>query len=303
MPTPQPGVFAQGTRDHYHLEFDLRPGAEEAAVADAVARLRATGFASREANLVIGFGSELWRRLAPDGCPGDAAPFPEIPGVPGTQHDLWVWAHGTGVDSLFEGARLVNACLADVAHLAQDVRGFVYRGGRDLTGFEDGTENPAVNDALDVALIPAGHVGAGGTFAITQRWVHDLEGFEALGVPEQEGVIGRTKLDSVELADAVKPPTAHIARVVIAEDGTELEIYRRSAPYGNLGELGLYFVAFSCDPTRFEKMLRRMFDPSIDGLTDRLTDFTAPVTGSYYFVPSQDSLQGLGARPPCKWRT
>jgi len=94
----------------------------------------------------------------------------------------------------------------------------------------------------------------------------------------------------VELDD--KPDTAHISRVVIEEDGEELEIYRRSTPYGTVGELGLYFVAFSADPARFDKMLARMFGLA-DGVTDRLTDFTHPVSGSYYFAPSLDALDGL----------
>ena len=32
MATPQPGIFAQGTRAHYHLEFDLQPGVSEASI-------------------------------------------------------------------------------------------------------------------------------------------------------------------------------------------------------------------------------------------------------------------------------
>ena len=133
-------------------------------------------------------------------------------------------------------------------------------------------------------------MGAGGSFAIAQRWVHDLGAFHALALEEQEGVFGRTKPDSVELADDVKPPTAHIARVVIEEDGEELEIYRRSVPYGTVAEHGLFFIAFSADPTRFEKMLRRMFGQSGDGVRDRLTDFTKPVASANYFVPSLAAL-------------
>jgi putative iron-dependent peroxidase len=123
------------------------------------------------------------------------------------------------------------------------------------------------------------------------RWVHDLEAFDAQPVEQQEATIGRTKPDSVELDD--KPPTAHISRVVIEEDGEELEIYRRSVPYGRVGELGLYFIAFSADPSRFHKMLANMFGTSGDGLHDRLTDFTKPVSGACYFAPSLDALDGI----------
>ena len=103
-------------------------------------------------------------------------------------------------------------------------------------------------------------------------------------------MFGRTKPDSIELDDDAKPPTAHIARVVVEEDGDELEIYRRSVPYGRVEELGLYFVAFSADHTRFEKMLRRMFGAAGDGLHDHLTDFTRTASGAAYFVPPVEAL-------------
>jgi putative iron-dependent peroxidase len=102
-------------------------------------------------------------------------------------------------------------------------------------------------------------------------------------------VFGRTKLDSVELEGDAKPPTAHIARVVIEENGEELEIYRRSVPYGVVAEHGLFFVAFTHAPARFALMLRRMYGDE-DGVRDRLTEFTRPVTGSAYFVPAAEAL-------------
>ena len=90
--------------------------------------------------------------------------------------------------------------------------------------------------------------------------------------------------------DDTKPATAHIARVVIEENGEELEIYRRSTPYFGIAEHGLYFVAFSAERRRFELMLARMFGTSGDGVHDHLTDFTRPVTGSFWFVPSLGDL-------------
>ena len=292
MSTPQPGVFAQGSRSHRHLEFDLRPGVTAEATLQALRFLRQPSVSSGGADIVVGFGPQLWRNVSPHGCPTDLASFPRLEGVPATQHDIWIWVHGTGDDVLLDAARSVSAQLAPVARLAQEVVGFVYHDGRDLTGFLDGTENPSVEEAFEVATVAAGQPGEGGCFAITQRWVHDLAAFEALAVLEQEAVIGRTKPDSVELDEDVKPATAHIARVVIEHDGEELEIYRRSVPYGTVDEHGLYFVAFSSEPSRFEEMLRNMFGLSVDGLRDRLTEFSRPVSGSYYWVPS---LQALGA--------
>jgi porphyrinogen peroxidase len=295
MARPQPGIFAQGTRSHYHLEFDLRPESTDDAVVEALHGLREPPVTAGGSNIVVGFGADLWRRLQPDDAPAELGPFEAIEGngrgAPATQHDLWVWTHGTGEDVELDVARAVVAVLAPVATLAAEQPCFVYLDSRDLTGFIDGTENPPVEQAFEVALVPDGEPGAGGAFVLAQKWVHDLERFHAQERDEQEDTIGRTKPDSVELDD--KPPTAHIARVVIEEDGEELELYRRSTPYGRVGELGLYFLAFSADPSRFTKMLHRMFGVSDDGLHDHLTDFTRPVSGAFYFAPSLDALDGI----------
>ena len=213
MARPQPGIFAQGTRSHYHLEFDLRPGATDEAVVQALHGLREPPVTAGGSNIVVGFGADLWRRLHPDDAPAELAPFAAIEGdgrgAPATQHDLWVWTHGTGEDVELDVARAVAAGLAPVATLAAEQPCFVYRDSRDLTGFIDGTENPPVEEAFEVALVPDGETGAGGAFVLAQKWVHDLDRFHAQKREEQEDTIGRTKPDSVELDD--KPPTAHIA--------------------------------------------------------------------------------------------
>jgi putative iron-dependent peroxidase len=294
MARPQPGIFAQGTRSHYHLEFDLRPDVTDDAIAGALQALREPAVTAGGSNIVVGFGPDLYRRLRPQDAPAELAPFRAIDGpglrAPATQHDLWVWTHGTGEDVELDVARAVAFALSPVVSLAAEQPCFVYKDSRDLSGFVDGTENPPVEEALDVALVPDGEVGEGGAFVITQRWVHDLTVFHSWALDAQEAAIGRTKLDSIELDD--KPDTAHISRVVIEEDGEELEIYRRSTPYGTVRELGLYFLAFSADRSRFDKMLARMFG-NVDGRHDRLLDFTKPVSGSYYFAPSLDALDGL----------
>jgi porphyrinogen peroxidase len=303
MATGQPGIFAQGTRSHYNLEFDLRSGARPDDVAAAVAKLREPAVTAGGLNLVIGFGAGLWGSLvSASDRPAELRPFDPVEGTdghraPSTQHDLWIWIHGTGEDLALDAARACTAVLAPVAELVLEQPCFVYRDSRDLTGFIDGTENPHVEEGPEVALVAAGEPGEGGAYVITQRWVHDLEAFHGQSVTEQEGTIGRTKPDSIELADDRKPPTAHIARVVIEEDGEELEIYRRSTPYGTVGEHGLYFVGFSAELSRFDKMLARIFGVT-DGVRDHLTDFTRPVTGSYYFAPSLEALRALDGAGP-----
>jgi putative iron-dependent peroxidase len=295
VPTAQPGIFAQGTQCHYHLEFDCT-SRDPRSIGAAVAALREPAVTAGGVNLVVAFGPALWRQLAPDDAPADLHDFTPLEGrhrAPATQHDVFVWVHGSSPDVAFDAARAVAAALAPVASLASEQPSFVYLDSRDLTGFVDGTENPPVHEAPEVAIVPDGP-GAGGSHVILQRWVHDLGKFHSQTIEEQEAVIGRTKPSSEELPDDVKPPSAHIARVVIEEGGEELEIYRRSTPYGTVAEHGLQFIAFSADPTRFDKMLARMFGLSGDGLHDRLTDFSTPVTGAYYFAPSLECIDGLG---------
>ena len=144
-----------------------------------------------------------------------------------------------------------------------------------------------------MAIVPPGEPGEGGSHVLAMRWVHDLDAFHRLPVEEQERVIGRTKAASIELSDAEKPPDAHIARVEIEEDGDELEIFRRSVPYGTVDEHGLYFVAFSADPVAVRSDARADVRPLGDGVHDRLTEFSRPVSGAYYFAPSLNALNEL----------
>jgi putative iron-dependent peroxidase len=250
-------------------------------------------------NLVVAFGSRAWRSVASTRAPADLGPFSQIRGdngkrAPATQHDAWLWISGAEPDVTWESARAAAQALAGAAMLVSERDAFTYRGGRDITGFIDGTANPQVRNAPEVALIPPGNVGEGGSHVLVMRWVHDLAAFEQLSVPEQERVIGRTKTESIELSEAEKPPTAHIARVETFVRGTEQEIFRRSVPYGGAGEHGLYFVAFSRERARYDRLLARMFGTSEDGVRDRLTDFSRPVSGAYYFAPSINLLEAVG---------
>jgi putative iron-dependent peroxidase len=167
---------------------------------------------------------------------------------------------------------------------------FSYGASQDLTGFEDGTENPSVAEAPAVASVPAGLSGSGASVVLVQRWVHDLDAFGALAVSEQEEIVGRTKSDSVELDDDRRPPTSHVSRVVVEdEDGDELEVFRRSTPFGGVREHGLLFVGFAQDQQRLQRMLDRMAGAG-DGVQDRLTEFSTPTSGSWYVAPTLEML-------------
>ncbi len=300
MATPQAGIFALGTRTHHHLEFDVRSDVDVAALAAAVEQLGEPHVTAGGNNIVVGFGADPWRRLSAS-PPADLGSFEPIAGLdehaaPSTQHDIWVWIHGTGADVVLDTATAVCAVLAAVARLADETECFVYHDSRDLTGFIDGTENPGPSDAARVASIADGDPGAGGSHVIAQRWVHDLERFNDLEVIQQQEVFGRTKPDSVALPRDERPVDAHIMRAELLDDaGEERQIYRRSVPFGNAAERGLYFLGFSCERDRFDGMLARMFGTSGDGVHDHLLDFTRAVTGSYYFAPSVEDLAAVSA--------
>ena len=296
---PQFGIFAQGTVAHAFVEWDLRPDVDLNEAARVLGRLRGPTVSAGGVNLVLAFSGELWRALAPEQVPDGLGPFQRVGALgghhaPATQHDLWLWINGSSPDVVFEHTRAAARAIDEVAALASEQVAFVHRDSQDLTGFIDGTANPTLVEAPTAALVPDGQPGAGGSHVLAMRWVHDLDAFEALPIPEQERVIGRTKAASIELEDDAKPPTAHIARVEIEDAaGNELPIYRRSVPFGTVAEHGLYFVAFSADRSRFDIMLARMFGTDGDGRHDRLTDFSRPVSGAYYYAPPLNLLAEL----------
>lgn len=291
MQAAQTGIFALGTRAHEFLEYTLRPSASDEAVRSAIGTMRDCT-AGLDAHVVVAFGSRALPRVCPQLAAlvlADAvAIHSPTRSAPATPRDIWVWVHADGPDAVFDAVRTVQHALEPVAEVTLDQPGFVYRDSRDLTGFIDGTENPEPAQAPEVAVLASGQLGAAGGFVMSMRWLHDLDAFGALSVADQERVIGRTKQDSVELSPI--PADAHIARVVIEEDGDELEIYRRSVPFGDATEQGLYFVAFSAEPQRFERMLARMFGTAGDGLHDHLTDFSRPVTNARWFAPASSDL-------------
>jgi putative iron-dependent peroxidase len=171
--------------------------------------------------------------------------------MPGTQHDALVWLSGSAY------------------------------------GFTDGSENPTLLDAPDAALLPEGIPGAAGSILLLQKWKHKTAEREALPIDQQERVMGRSKLDSIEMEN--KPSDSHVARTDQDEFGN---IFRRNMPCGSFDDHGTVFVGFSADQKRLSRMLDSMAG-LVTGTRDALTRFTRPLTGSYYFVPSVESLRRL----------
>jgi putative iron-dependent peroxidase len=204
------------------------------------------------------------------------------------------------MDMCFELAAQIMARLGSAVTTADEVHGFKYFDDRDLLGFVDGTENPVDQDALDATVIGEEDAAfAGGSYVIVQKYLHDLKGWNAVPVEQQEGFVGRTKLSDIELDDATKPSFAHNALTVIEENGQELKIVRANMPFGEVGkgEYGTYFCGYTSSPRKVELMLENMFVGKPPGNYDRLLDFSRPVTGTLFFVPSATFLDEVAAAP------
>jgi porphyrinogen peroxidase len=299
MKTPQPGLFALGTASHAYLEFDVLTGREGRDLVAEVSAMREPRTTMGGVNLVVGFRPELWRRVAADDSPDDVDGFDrDIVGpdgfvMPATQHDAVLWLSAMAYDVVFDVSRAAIAALAGVASVAEETSSWPYLRDRDLTGFIDGTENPTLIDAPDVALIPDGRPGAGGSVLLLQKWAHDAAAWETLPVAQQEAIMGRRKLDSEEIED--KPADSHVATTDQDRFG---KIFRRNMPFGTVTAHGTMFVGFSADQRRLSRMLESMAGLN-GGRRDALTRYTRPVSGAYYFVPSTESLQRRmrGAEP------
>jgi putative iron-dependent peroxidase len=306
MPNPQPVILPEPRASALFLVLRVPDLAREASdvariAAAAPALARAVARLAPRAKLAsaIAFGSALWDAASPSARPKGLRPFTPIANgalrAPATPGDLLLHVTSERADLNFELAMRLRVALGARVEVAEEVHGFRYLDTRDLTGFIDGTENPSGAKARSAAaLIGREDVAfAGGSYVFTQRYVHDLARWQALSLAEQEGAVGRRKRDSVELAARMKPPSAHIARVVIEENGEELQIVRHSFPYGDTSEAGLFFIAYTRDLAIPERMLARMYGTSGDGQHDRLMEFTRAVSGASFFAPSESVLRGL----------
>ncbi|HXY86129.1 MAG TPA: Dyp-type peroxidase [Gaiellaceae bacterium] len=290
MRSPQGGIFALGTSAHAYLEFDAVAARPDRDLVVAVSSLREPRTTMGGVNLVAGFRPELWRTVvpdeAPDGLDGFEADLVGEDGftMPATQHDAVLWLSGSAYDVIFDTARAAISELDGLATVAEETSSWPYQHDRDLTGFIDGSENPTLIEAPGLVVIPERHRGEGGTVLLLQKWVHDAAVWESLSTAEQERVIGRTKLDSIELED--RATDSHVASTDQERFG---DIFRRNTPYGTVTDHGTMFVGFAAEQRPLAAMLESMAG-LVNGERDALTRYTRPLTGAYYFVPSIEAL-------------
>ena len=279
MPSAQPGILLPLPNHARYLSFSL---GETAQLGTALAALRE--LADGEST-VVGCGQALaaalgakvagLRSLPPLTAPGLSIEIaPEV---------LWIWLRGDDRGELLHRSRKITCALAPALVLNDIVDAFKHADGRDLSGFEDGTENPVGDAAIAAALVGADSPLAGSSFVATQRWLHDFERFEAMSTHTQDNAIGRRQCDNEELSDA--PVCAHVKRTAQESFTPEAFVVRRSMPWAADNDGGLMFVAFGNSFDAFEAQLKRMVGHE-DGVTDALFTFTQPLSGAYYWCPA-----------------
>ena len=311
LPIAQP-ILSPLTRAAIFLVVCIKPDPESYAAvralcADLPSLVRAVEFRDIEAGFtcVAGFGSAAWDKLFGNPRPAELHPFRELQSdgrhAVSTPGDVLFHIRSKRMDMCFELATHIMERIRNAVSVVDEVHGFRYFDDRDVIGFVDGTENPRGQAAFDAALV--GEEDAqftGGSYIIIQKYLHDMDGWNALSTEQQELIIGRKKLSDIELDDATKPSSAHNALTTIVENGKEVKILRDNMPFGKpgQGESGTYFIGFCRTPQRIEQMLENMFVGRPPGNYDRLLDFSRPATGNLFFAPSATFLENLGDEEP-----
>ncbi len=279
MKTVQPGILAPVPRQARYLTFSLKPQADPAAT------LKELGRIANGEKIVVGIGQSL--ALALNADIGGLKPFPVYVNagidIPSTPAALWCWLRGEDRGELVHQTRQLQQLLAPAFLSISVIDAFQYQDSRDLTGYEDGTENPEGDEALAAAIVQnAGNGMDGSSFVAVQQWVHNLTHFQAMPQTTQDHTIGRRKSDNEELDDA--PKSAHVKRTAQEDFEPEAFVLRRSMPWADAADEGLVFVAFGRSFDAFEAQLYRMSGLE-DGTPDALFSFTRPISGSYFWCP------------------
>jgi porphyrinogen peroxidase len=298
MPTPQPAILGALAEHQWYVHLSRIKGADLGVIKAALRDLRAD-CAAQNVNLGLFFGPTLLAELTKD-VPDDFQPYPGYTSPDGkvakaTQEELLVWVHSDRKGLCWETQFKFRNAVKGHMNVARETLAWIYKNSLDLTGYIDGTGNPAPADQHDRAIIADGQKGAGGSFLIAQRWVHDLAYFQGLSHADQDNTFGRTKADSARLE--VQVPTSHLSHVELRHGQTadaskpkRGEMVRRSTPYAlHDGTVGLYFLGFCKTQAPLRERMEAIY--GINGQArDALTNYSTPASGSFYFAPSVETL-------------
>lgn len=283
MSQVQKGILTPVPKQARYLSFTITPEK------DPTGSLRNLSKLADGDKTVVGLGQSLVRALGREIRGLDVFPSYTRAGidVPSTPAALWCWLRGDDRGELVHRSRAIVQNVGPVLQLQHTIDGFRYKSGFDLSGYEDGTENPKGAAAIKAAVSAGQGAGLdGGSFVAVQQWVHNLDTFEAMTAHKQDHTIGRRKRDNKELGNA--PPFAHVKRTAQENFNPAAFVLRRSMPWAEAQRAGLVFVAFGNSFDAFDALLRKMVGAE-DGLVDALFTFTQPISGSYFWCPPMKS--------------
>ncbi|MGD8998981.1 MAG: Dyp-type peroxidase [Granulosicoccaceae bacterium] len=279
MNTVQPGILATETALARYLTFSIE------SLSDVRTALQDLAENINPEDTVIGIGQSLLTALG-KGIPGmHTMPAQTAHGIdiPSTPASLWCWLRGDDRGELFHRSRRIVDMLSLGFALDDVIDTFQYDQNRDLSGYEDGTENPQGDEAIAAAIVQGQGAGLdGSSFVAVMQWVHDFDVLEQMTQEERDDIFGRHISDNEEFDEA--PEAAHAKRAAQESYEPEAFIVRRSMPWSEGLQAGLVFVAFGHSFDAFESILNRMLGRE-DGITDALFGFTRPVSGAYYWCP------------------
>ncbi|WP_108944303.1 Dyp-type peroxidase [Shewanella halifaxensis] len=299
----QPGVLSNPSSHVEYLTFSLTPSEQLSELAaDAISTLSGIEKSINQKDLTagltisIGFSANAWPQLFPEQpLPNQLHAFAEMRNgtrhFPSTAGDIFVMIKSERIDLNFQAAKYIRNSFNSLASLIEDIQGYKYLDNRDMIDFVDGTENPVGNERVEAVLVENdAEIHQGGSYLHVQRYVDKQAEWDKQTTEYQEQVIGRTKMDNVELSDAEKPAWAHNAKSKVEIDGEEIKMLRQNRPYGNAMEHGTMFVGFAATPSIIETSLSQMINADEDGHYDRLLDFVEAKTGCLFFMPSKTFL-------------
>lgn len=249
--------------------------------------------AEANVNCVIAVGHDAWLKLdLPKPLPKELVNFKAIKGdkheAVSTAGDIHVHIRALDAADCFDMAQNIKAELFKFAKLADETQGFKYHDGRAIIGFVDGTENPNGEDRDYFAKVgDEDKKFKGGSYVFVQKYKHKMREWNATSVSEQEKVIGRSKEYDIEMDESVKPTNSHSAAANVGDDK---KVVRGNMPFTEGSKTGTYFIAYASTFSTVELMLKKMFIGEPKGNSDRLLDFSTPVTGALYFAPTLDML-------------
>ncbi|MCK4864749.1 MAG: Dyp-type peroxidase [Gammaproteobacteria bacterium] len=285
MTTIQNGILSDENQLARYMSFDL---VNPEAVKDCLIELQEVVDGQ---STVVGLGLSLTMALDAEINGLHQMPVSTSPGldIPSTPCALWLWLRGNDRGELLHRSRMLEELLISAFELSDIVEGCQYDKNRDLSGYEDGTENPEGDEAVNVAIIQGQGDGLdGGSFVAVQQWVHDFNMLDLMSEEERDNTIGRHVSDNEEFDSA--PESAHVKRSAQENFEPEAFMLRRSMPWMEGMAGGLIFVSFGKSFDAFEAVLNRMIGLD-DGIQDALFNFTKPITGAYFWCPPMKNGQ------------